>query len=103
MLAPTCRCSIYPLSEIWGPPQVKVVADQGSGELLGVHMVGHGVSELLGEAMLGVRLETSLDEIERTVHPHPTLSEAFKEAALKALGRPIHLPKRLTAGSTGAA
>jgi dihydrolipoamide dehydrogenase len=82
---------------------VKVVADQVSGELLGVHMVGHGVSELLGEALLGVNLETSLDEIERTVHPHPTLSEAFKEAVLKAMGRPIHLPKRQSVPSTGVA
>jgi dihydrolipoamide dehydrogenase len=80
---------------------VKVVANGDTGELLGVHMVGHGVSELLGEPLLGITLETSLDEVERTVHPHPTLSEAFKEAALLALGRPVHLPPRALQRQTG--
>jgi dihydrolipoamide dehydrogenase len=73
---------------------VKIVADGDTGELLGAHMIGHGVSELLGEPLLAVTSESTLDEVERTVHPHPTLTEAFKEAALMALGRPIHLPVR---------
>jgi dihydrolipoamide dehydrogenase len=73
---------------------IKIVADADTGELLGAHMVGHGVSELLGEPLMMVTSESTLDEVERTVHPHPTLTEAFKEAALLALGRPIHLPQR---------
>lgn len=71
----------------------KIVAAADTGELLGVHLVGPGVAELLGEPLLGVTLETSLEEVVRTVHPHPTLSEAFKEAAEMALGRPVHLPR----------
>jgi dihydrolipoamide dehydrogenase len=70
---------------------VKIVADERYGEVLGVHMVGHNVTELVAEAGLGRTLETTVEEIAATVHAHPTLSETVMEAALATLGRPIHI------------
>lgn len=70
---------------------VKLVADAQYGEILGVHMIGPDVSELLAEVGVAKTLEGTLAEIDLTVHAHPTLSEAVKEAALAALGRPIHI------------
>ena len=69
---------------------VKIVADQHLGEILGVHLVGPEVTELLPEAILGKSLEATALEIGQAVHAHPTLSEAVHEAALGALGRAIH-------------
>lgn len=70
---------------------VKIVADAKYGEVLGVHMVGHNVTELIAETGLGRALETTVHEIAATVHAHPTLSETIMEAALATLGRPIHI------------
>ena len=72
---------------------VKVVADAKYGELLGVHIVGPGASDLIPEAALGIRLEATLEDIAGTIHAHPTLSESVMEAALAATGASIHLPK----------
>ena len=69
---------------------VKIVADRELGEILGVHLVGPEVTELLPEAVLGRGLEATVLEIGQAVHSHPTLSEAVHEAALGALGRAIH-------------
>jgi dihydrolipoamide dehydrogenase len=70
---------------------VKIVAEAKYGEVLGVHMVGHNVTELIAEIGLGRALETTVHEIAATVHAHPTLSETIMEAALATLGRPIHI------------
>ncbi|MGH7541276.1 MAG: dihydrolipoyl dehydrogenase [Gemmatimonadota bacterium] len=70
---------------------VKIVADAKYGEVLGVHMIGHNVSELIAEAGLGRELETTLDEIVAHAHAHPSMGEAVMEAAFAALGRPIHI------------
>jgi dihydrolipoamide dehydrogenase len=70
---------------------VKIVADAKYGEVLGVHMVGHNVTEFIAEATLGRVLETTVEELAGTVHAHPTLSEAVMEAALATLGRAIHV------------
>ncbi len=70
---------------------VKIVADAKYGEVLGVHMVGLNVTELVAEATLGRALETTVDEVATTVHAHPTLAETIMEAALATLGRPIHI------------
>jgi dihydrolipoamide dehydrogenase len=70
---------------------VKIVADAKYGEVLGVHMVGHNVTELVAEVGLGRALETTVEELASTVHAHPTLAEAVMEAALATLGRPIHI------------
>lgn len=70
---------------------VKIVADAKYGEVLGIHMVGHNVTELVAEATLGRALETTVEELAGTVHAHPTLAESLMEAALATLGRPIHI------------
>jgi dihydrolipoamide dehydrogenase len=70
---------------------VKVVADSHFGRILGVHMVGPHVGELLAEAVLALELETTLDELTSVMRAHPTLSEAVGEAGLAAEGRALHL------------
>ena len=70
---------------------VKVVADKGTGEILGVHIVGPEATELIHEFAVGRTLEATLEEIVHTIHAHPTLSEAALEATLAALGHPIHI------------
>ncbi|MGQ0539433.1 MAG: dihydrolipoyl dehydrogenase [Gemmatimonadaceae bacterium] len=70
---------------------VKFVADGRTDELLGCHMIGPNVSELMAEVVLAMEYRASADDIALTVHSHPTLSEVTKEAALSALGRPIHM------------
>ena len=70
---------------------LKVIADKGTGELLGVHILGAEATELIHEFALGRTLEATLEEIIHTVHAHPTLSEAALEATLSALGQAIHI------------
>lgn len=70
---------------------VKIVADAKYGEVLGVHMVGQNVTELIAGVTLGRALETTVEELANTVHAHPTLSEAVMEAALAALDRALHI------------
>ena len=70
---------------------VKFVADAKTDEILGAHMIGPNVSELIAEVVLGMEYRASADDIGETVHAHPTLSEVTKEAALAALGRAIHI------------
>jgi len=72
---------------------VKVVAEARYGALLGLHIVGPHASDLVLEGALGLTLETTLDEIAATIHPHPSLGEAVAEAGLAALGRALHLPR----------
>lgn len=76
-----------------GEPEgfVKLIFDAKYGELLGVHMIGETVTELLAELVLARKLEATEDEIIQAMHPHPTYSEAVMEAAGVALGRAIHL------------
>jgi dihydrolipoamide dehydrogenase len=70
---------------------VKLIADKKSGDVLGVHMIGPNVTELISEAGLGKFLESTPWEIAYNIHPHPTLSEALGEAAHAAEGEgPIH-------------
>jgi dihydrolipoamide dehydrogenase len=70
---------------------VKFVADAKTDELLGAHLIGPNVSELVAEVVLAFEYRGSSEDIGMTVHAHPTLSETVKEAALAALGRPIHI------------
>jgi dihydrolipoyl dehydrogenase len=69
---------------------VKFVADAVTDELLGAHMIGPNVSELIAEVVLAFEYRGSAEDIGMTVHAHPTLSEATKEAALATLGRALH-------------
>ncbi len=68
----------------------KVIVDAGSGELLGGHLIGHEVTELLGELSLARIMEGTNLEVGAVVNAHPTISETIKEAALAAEGRAIH-------------
>ena len=70
---------------------VKFIADAKTDELLGCHMIGPNVSELIQEVVLAFEYRGSSEDIGITVHSHPTLSEAVKEAALGVLGRSIHI------------
>jgi dihydrolipoamide dehydrogenase len=76
-----------------GEPEgfVKLIFDDQDGELLGVHMIGEGVTEMLAELVMAKKLEATEDEIIEAIHPHPTFSEAIMEAAGVADGRAIHL------------
>lgn len=69
---------------------VKVVVDSDSNHILGVHMIGPTVSELISEATLAMTVKMPLKDIEWTMHAHPTLSEVFREAILDADGWPMH-------------
>ena len=70
---------------------VKLVFDAVYGELLGAHMIGANVTELISEIVLARKLETTAQEIIKAVHPHPTMSEAIMEAAAAAYGEVINL------------
>lgn len=70
---------------------VKVVFDAKYGEWLGCHMIGNGVTEMIAEAVVARKLETTGHEILKAVHPHPTLSEAVMEAVAAAYGEVIHI------------
>jgi dihydrolipoamide dehydrogenase len=69
---------------------VKIVADRKYDEILGVHMIGPRATELVAEATLAVRLECTVEELIRTIHAHPTMSEAVGEAAHAVHGAAIH-------------
>lgn len=72
----------------------KLVADAGSGEILGVHLCGPHATELIAQGALALRMRATLDDLIETVHAHPTVGEAIREAALAAKGRAIHAPNR---------
>jgi dihydrolipoamide dehydrogenase len=69
---------------------VKVLAEKGGGSVLGVHMVGPHVTDLISEAMLITNWEAVPEEVAALIHPHPTLSEAIGEAHLALAGKPLH-------------
>jgi dihydrolipoamide dehydrogenase len=73
---------------------VKVIADEEHDDVLGVHIVGPMAGELIAEAVLAMEFSASAEDIQRTIHAHPTLSESFHEAALAADKRAIHAINR---------
>ena len=70
---------------------VKTVFDAKTGELLGAHMVGPEVTEMIQGYVVGRQLETTEAELMHTVFPHPTLSEMMHESVLDAYGRALHI------------
>jgi len=70
--------------------RVKMIADADTDQILGVHILGQNASELISEAVLAMEYSASTEDIARTVHAHPTLSEAFHEAALSVDDRALH-------------
>ena len=73
---------------------VKVIADKKYGEILGVHIVGQSAAEIINEASSLMAMEITVDEVIKTIHGHPTFSEALFEACADVLGEAIHLPKK---------
>ena len=70
---------------------VKILADAATDRVLGAHMVGPTVGEMIAEITLAIEFGASSEDIARTCHAHPTLTEAVREAALAVDGRPIHI------------
>ncbi|MDE2754413.1 MAG: dihydrolipoyl dehydrogenase [Gemmatimonadota bacterium] len=70
---------------------VKVIRDKRYSEVVGAHIVGPHATELIAEFVMARHLESTVEEIDLAMHPHPTLSEAVAEGALGALGRPLHI------------
>lgn len=79
---------------------VKVVGEEGSGLLLGVHAAGEAVGDYIAEAGLAIEMGSTVRDVAGTIHPHPTFSEALQEAALLWLGEPMHVARR-SAGAGG--
>lgn len=73
---------------------VKVIADKKYGEILGVHIVGPSAAEIINEAATLMKMEITVDEVIKTIHGHPTYSEALFEACADVLGEAVHLPKK---------
>ncbi len=70
---------------------IKIVAEKKYNEILGVHMVGENVTELIGAAAAFISNEFTAEEVSRMIYPHPTRSEAIVEAALSLMGEPLHI------------
>ncbi len=73
---------------------VKILRDKKTDRLLGAHIIGPAASELLGQSVLALEFDATIEDIAHTIHAHPTLSEAMHEAALSADGRAIHIANR---------
>ena len=69
---------------------VKILADKTTDKILGVHIMGPNAGEMIAEDVLGMEYGASAEDVARTCHAHPTLSEAFKEACMDAYDKPIH-------------
>ncbi len=69
---------------------VKILADKKTDKLLGAHILGSGAGEMISEAVIGMEYGASAEDLARTCHAHPTLSEAFKEACMATHSKPIH-------------
>ena len=73
---------------------VKILSDSATDQILGIHMIGSHISELIGEAVLAMKTRITATDLSKTIHAHPTLSEAIHEAALATHGRAIHITNR---------
>lgn len=73
---------------------VKILRDKHTDRMLGAHIIGPSASELLGQSVLAMEFDGTIEDIAHTIHAHPTLSEAMHEAALSADGRAIHIANR---------
>lgn len=69
---------------------VKILVDKTTDKILGIHIIGSNAGEMIGEGVLGMEYGAAAEDIARTCHAHPTLSEAFKEACMAAYDKPIH-------------
>src|SRR5438094_775282 len=79
----------------------KVLADAESGKLLGAHIIGPRATDLIAEATLAIQTGLTMEQLDLTIHAHPTLPESLMEAALAAQGRAIHIANRKTSAPSG--
>jgi dihydrolipoamide dehydrogenase len=84
----SARAQMYAEKGGWA----KTIHETRYGELLGLVIVGPQATELVNAGVIGIGAESTIDTVADSIAAHPTLAEAVKEAALVALGRPIHLP-----------
>jgi dihydrolipoamide dehydrogenase len=70
---------------------VKVLADKETDKILGCHIIGPNAGEMIAEAVIAIEYGASSEDLARTCHAHPTLSEAFKEACMDAYDQPVHM------------
>ena len=73
---------------------IKVIAGAEYGEILGVHILAAHATDLIEEAALAIKLEATVDELSQTIHCHPTVAEALREAVLAADKKAIHIPNK---------
>ena len=71
--------------------KIKILAHSQTHKILGVHIMGAQASTLIGEAVIAMNKRMTLEDMAHACHPHPTLTEAMKEAAMAALGHAIHI------------
>jgi dihydrolipoamide dehydrogenase len=81
----------------------KVIAEAGSDKILGAHIIGPRATDLIAEATLAIQNGLTMEQLDLTIHAHPTLPESLMEAALAAQGRAIHIPNKRTAPAATAA
>ena len=70
---------------------VKILSDKETDRILGIHIIGPNAGEMIAEGVLGMEYGAASEDIARTCHAHPTLSEVFKEAAMATYDKPIHM------------
>ena len=73
---------------------IKIIAGKKYKEVLGAHIVGPRATDMIGELSLAIGMEATIDEVIETIHAHPTVAEAIKEATLAVEKRAIHVPNR---------
>lgn len=81
-----------------GEGMVKVLIGDELDEILGIHIVAPNAMEMIGEGAMAIHLEATADEVIHTIHSHPTITEAIREAVLSAQGRAIHMPNKAKKG-----
>ena len=86
--------SMSPLGMILSQAEgiIEVVSEKQYGEILGVHIIGRRAGEMIGQGVLAIQLEATLEDLSKSIFPHPTLSEFLAEAAREALGQTVYIP-----------
>ena len=70
---------------------MKILADEGTGAVLGLHIIGPRATDLIGEGALAIRMSAAVEDLISTIHSHPTVTEAVREAALNVEKRAVHI------------
>ena len=90
MLLGSIICEGYSMEHKLQNVSVKIIADKNTDEVLGVHMVGARVADIIAEAVVAMEFRASSEDVARMSHAHPTFTEAIKEACLAVDGRALH-------------